>query len=141
MADNTTYTLQLMLTEVSAGDMLVTATLLQGSTVLSTNSAHDLDTSFGGTAIGTGLLPGSQSIYTNFDHFMLRNSDASQAATLDFTNFKVVEAAAVPEPSSLGFLAVAALALGLRRRREPKACPPSQTVQPTPRDHSRVFPG
>src|SRR5262249_38444318 len=67
ISSGTNYTLQLTLIVVSASQLDVTATLLQGSTTLATQSVSDLGTSFGGTAIGAGLLPGSQSIYTKFD--------------------------------------------------------------------------
>jgi hypothetical protein len=117
LADNTTYTLQLSFNEVSAGDMAVTTTLLQGSTTLSTLTTDDTGTAFGGAAIASGLLTGSQSIYTNFDQFFFRNSDATQATTLDFTNYSVNLSATVPEPASLAMFAIAGGWIAARRRR------------------------
>src|SRR5206468_3234616 len=94
------YTLRLTLNVVSASQLDVTSTLLQGVTTISTQTVSDLGTSFGGTAIGAGLLPGSQSIYTKFDQLFFRDSDNTQATGLDITNFKV-DLTSVPEPASL----------------------------------------
>ena len=93
----------------------MTASVKQGNTVLSTFTASDTGTAFGGTAIGAGLLPGSQSPYTNLDHFFIRNSDSSQIdpqpnGDLRFTNFRV-EHKPIPEPTTMSLLGVAAGAL------------------------------
>ncbi len=120
MANNTSYTLQISLFEQSATDMEVTASLLQGSTVLATQTVSDLGATFGGTAIGAGLLPGSQSIYTNVDQLFFRNSDATQATTMDFTNFRVD---VVPEPCTMvpgGLAAAIFSAVAVRRRNAKK---------------------
>jgi hypothetical protein len=111
---NTSYTAMLTLSVISAGQLDVTATLLQGNTIISTQTVSDLGTSFGGTAIAGGLLPGSQSIYTNFDQLFFRMSSATETNEIDFTNFKI-ELTQVPEPS-VGVLVGFAL-LGLARRR------------------------
>ena len=99
---------------VSASQLDVTATLLQGVTTISTQTVSDLGTSFGGTAIGAGLLPGSQSIYTKFDQLFFRDSDNTQSTGLDITNFHV-DVTSVPEPASVFVLALAGLALVRRR--------------------------
>jgi hypothetical protein len=114
MADGTIYTLTMALTEISASDMQVTVTLSDPNGVLATQTVHDTGTAFGGTAIGAGLLPGSQSIYTQFDQMFFRNSDATQATTLDFTNFRV-DLTVAPEPASLAAFGLALLPLARRR--------------------------
>ena len=111
-------TLELTLTELSASDMQVAVSLLQGSTLLASLTVDDLGATFGGNAVGSGLLTGSQSIYTQFDQLFFRNSDNTEAATLDITNFNVTLTPA-PEPTSLSLLAASALPL-LRRRRHPQ---------------------
>jgi hypothetical protein len=115
LAPNTVYTVQLMLSRVSASQLDVTASVKQGNTVLSTFTASDTGTAFGGTAVGAGLLPGSQSPYTNFDHFFIRNSDSSQIdpqpnGDLRFTNFRV-DHKPIPEPVTMSLLGLAAGAL------------------------------
>ena len=112
LAANTVYTVQLMLSRVSASQLDVTASVKQGNTVLSTLTASDTGTAFGGTAIGAGLLPGSQSPYTNFDHFFIRNSDSTQVnpqpnGDLRFTNFRV-DHKPIPEPTTMWLLGLAA---------------------------------
>ncbi len=112
LAANTVYTVQLMLSRVSASQLDVTASLKQGNTVLSTLTASDTGAAFGGTAIGGGLLPGSQSPYTNFDHFFIRNSDSTQVnpqpnGDLRFTNFRV-DHKPIPEPTTMWLLGLAA---------------------------------
>jgi hypothetical protein len=115
LSANTVYTVQMMLNRVSASQVDVTASVKQGNTVLSTVTASDLGTSFGGTAVGPGLLPGSQSPYTNFDHFFIRNSDSSQVdpqpnGDLRFTNFRV-DYKPIPEPTTMWLLGMTAGAL------------------------------
>jgi hypothetical protein len=115
LATNIVYTVQLMLSRVSASQVDVTANLKQGNTVLSTFTASDTGTAFGGTAVGAGLLPGSQSPYTSFDHFFIRNSDSTQVdpqpnGDLRFTNFRV-DHKAIPEPTTMSLLGLAAGAL------------------------------
>ena len=105
----------MVLNVVSASQLDVSATLFQGITPLSTLSASDLGTSFGGTAIGGGLLPGSQSIYTQFDQLFIRHDDNTQETGLDVTNFNVT-LTSVPEPSAFGLIALCASALAARRR-------------------------
>jgi hypothetical protein len=110
MAADTVYTVQLMLNRVSTSQVDVTASVKQGNTVLSSVTASDLGTSFGGTAVAAGL-PGSQLPYTNFDHFFIRNSDSTQVnpqpnGDFRFTNFRV-EHKPIPEPSTLSLLGLA----------------------------------
>ncbi|WP_428938651.1 PEP-CTERM sorting domain-containing protein [Fontivita pretiosa] len=113
VAANTEYTLELSLSVVSSSQLDVTASLRQGSTVLSTYTVSDTGTAFGGTAIGSGLLPGSQGIYLNFDQLFFRMSSNTTASQVDITNFRVE---LIPEPASLGLIGLAGLALGRRRR-------------------------
>jgi hypothetical protein len=124
MAPNTVYTVQLMLNRVSASQVDVTASVKQGNTVLSTFTASDTGTAFGGTAIADGLLPGSRSPYTNFDHFFIRNSDSTQIdpqpnGDLRFTNFRV-DHKPIPEPMTISLLVVAAGSLLATMRVAPK---------------------
>jgi hypothetical protein len=114
LAANTTYTLQMLLNVVSASQLDVTASLMQGSTVLSTYTVSDTGSAFGGAAL-VGALPGNNAIYTNFDQLFFRNSDASQAAALSFTNWRVETA--VPEPTSIVLLGLAGSLLAAARRR------------------------
>jgi hypothetical protein len=116
LAEDVTYTARLDLAVVSPTQLDVTATLLQGATVLSTHTVSDTGTAFGATAIAAGLLPGSQGIYTNFDQFFFRNSDNTQATELSFTNFNVV-ANVVPEPASLAVIGFGAVSMLRRTRR------------------------
>jgi hypothetical protein len=114
MANDTTYTLQLKLDAISASQLDVTASLLQGNTVLATHSASDLGATFGGTAVA-GALPGNNAIYTKFDQLFFRNSDNSQASSISFSNWKVE--LVVPEPAGVVLVGLAALSLfGARRR-------------------------
>jgi hypothetical protein len=87
---------------------------MQGSTVLSTYTVSDTGSAFGGAAL-VGALPGNNAIYTNFDQLFFRNSDASQAAALSFTNWRVETA--VPEPTSIVLLGLAGSLLAAARRR------------------------
>jgi hypothetical protein len=110
------YKLQLTLNVVSASQLDVTATLLQGTTVLATQTVSDLGSTFGGTAITpTSPLPGSSSIYTKFDQLFFRESDNTQSTGLSFTNWHV-EVISIPEPGSIALLSLGGLALLLRRR-------------------------
>jgi hypothetical protein len=112
----TTYTLSMTLSELTATDMQVAVTLLNDttSTVVATQTVHDLGSTFGGTSV-SGALTGNSSIYTNFDQLMFRN-DNNEATSLDFTNF-AVSTGTVPEPSSLAACALATLPALARRRR------------------------
>jgi hypothetical protein len=121
LAADTVYTVQLMLNRVSATQTDVTASVLQGSTVLSTVTAADTGTTFGGTAIAEGLLAGSRDVYTNFDHFFIRNSNSEQVnpqpnGDLRFTNFRV-EHKPIPEPTTIVLIGLAAAAVVARVRR------------------------
>ena len=114
-SSNVSYTVQLMLSEVSASEMDVTASILQGATVLSTQTIDDLGTTFGTAAVAAGGLPGSQGIYTNFDQMFLRMSGNTETTELDFSNFSVtLSSSSAPEPGTLGLLVVALAPL--RRR-------------------------
>jgi len=108
------YKLQLTLNVVSATQLDVTATLLQGTTVLATQTVSDLGSTFGGTAV-IGALPGNNAIYTKFDQLFFRNSDNTQATGLSFTNWHV-EVNSIPEPASIALLWVGGFTLLLRRR-------------------------
>ena len=113
------YTVQMMLNQVSATQLDVTATLLQGNAVLSTLTVSDTGTAFGGTAIPGGLLPGSQSIYTKFDQMFFRSSSTTQVflppnGAMNFTNLRVV--VKVPEPASLIVIGIGGLAFAALRR-------------------------
>lgn len=115
MANNTTYTLQMLLNAVSASQLDVTVNLLQGSTVLATQTVSDLGTSFGGTAVtGAPALPGNTSIYTKFDQLFFRNSDATQADSISFSNWRVDY---IPEPASIVLLGLGAACLTTLRQR------------------------
>ena len=113
---NVPYTVQLLLDRVSAGQLDVTAKFLSGATTLSSQTVSDLGTSFGGVAIGAGLLPGSQSVYTNFDQLFFRMSSNVELSQIDFTNFKI-EYQSIPEPGSLALLGAGAMLLVRLRRR------------------------
>jgi hypothetical protein len=116
MANNTTYTLQMLLNVVSASQLDVTARLLQGSTVLASQTVSDLGTSFGGTAVsGSPALPGNTSIYTKFDQLFFRNSDATQASSISFSNWRVE---IVPEPTSVVLFGLGGACLTCLRRRQ-----------------------
>jgi MYXO-CTERM domain-containing protein len=126
IAANTTYTLELLFDVISNSQLDVTASLKQGNTVLSSQTVSDTGTAFGGTAV-VPTLPGSNSIYTQFDQLMFRNSDASLYVTNgtapgDTVNLKITnlyaELIQVPEPGTamLGVVGVAGLAT--RRRRQ-----------------------
>jgi hypothetical protein len=114
MANNTTYTLQLLLNAVSASQLDVTGTLLQGNTVLATQTVSDLGSTFGGTAV-SGALPGNTAIYTKFDQLFFRNSDNTQASSISFSNWRVE---LLPEPTSAVLLGLVAACL---------ACVPSRS--------------
>ncbi len=118
---NTVYTVQLMLNVVSATQLDVTASVLQGNTVLSTHTVSDTGTVFGGTNIAGGLLPGSQSIYTKFDQLFVRNSDSTQVnpqtnGEFSFTNFRI-DHKQVPEPTTLVFALFGGVTLVTLRNR------------------------
>jgi hypothetical protein len=114
-AANTSYTISLALSMLSASQVDVTATLMQGNTVLATQTVSDLGATFGGTAVAAGGLPGSQSIYRDFDHLFFRMSSNSETSEIDFTNWKV-DLTSVPEPTSVAILGLGSIALLARRR-------------------------
>lgn len=113
---NVNYTVQLSLNEVSATQMDVTASLLQGATVLSSQTVSDLGSTFGGTSVAAGGLPGSQGIYNSFDQLFFRMSSNAETSEIDFTNFQV-SLQSVPEPASVGLIGALAVMGALRRRR------------------------
>ena len=126
LAADTVYTVQLMLNVVSASQLDVTASVLQGNTVLSTHTVSDTGSAFGGNAV-SGSLPGNQDVYTNFDQLFWRNSNSTQVAgtandpthgLLSFTNWRV-EHKVIPEPAALALagLGSAVLVLLHHRRR------------------------
>ena len=109
-AINTSYTLLMSLTKVSATQVDVTSSLLQGATVLSTQTVSDNGTGFGAT----------QPIYDQFDMLAFRfSSDVGTPNPIDFTNFKI-DVTTVPEPGSLcllGFGAIALAGVAVRRKK------------------------
>jgi len=119
---NTDYTIQLNFNVIDATHLDVTSTLFSGRPAdnnlvpLSTQTVTDSGTTFGSAAVAAGGLPGSQGIYTDFDHFFFRDSSNADASEIDFTEFKVVLTPTVPEPASLSLLALGALSLVRRRR-------------------------
>jgi hypothetical protein len=113
LSANTVYTAQLQLDVVSASQLDVTASILQGNTTLTTHTVIDTGTAFDGNSI-VGSLPGNSGIYTNFDQLFFRNSDNSQATELSFTNFRIET---IPEPSCLLLLSVGGALLAIIRRR------------------------
>jgi hypothetical protein len=114
VAASTTYTAKVTLNRVSASQLDVTASVLQGTTVLSTVTVSDTGTAFGGTAI-VGTLPGNNVPYSNFDHLFWRMSSNVEASHINLTNF-FVEYNPIPEPASLGLLSLAMVAFARRRR-------------------------
>jgi hypothetical protein len=112
VASNTSYTAKMSFYVVSASQLDVTTSIFQGNTLLSSQTVSDLGTSFGGTAVGAGLLPGSQSVYTKFDQLFFRMSSNVETSEIDFTNWNVT---LTPEPSGLALLALASLSLARRR--------------------------
>ena len=122
-SSNVSYTVQLMLSEASASEMDVTASILQGSTVLSTQTIADLGTTFGTASVAAGGLSGSQGIYTNFDHFFLRMGSNTETTEFDFSNFSVtVTSAAAPEPGTIGVMGGVLVLLGRRARLKGAMC-------------------
>jgi hypothetical protein len=112
---DTAYTGELTLARIADQQMLVTFTLYDGSSIVSTNSV--LDDPGGVGALGTG------SIFTDFDMLAFRFSSATGTAdVIDFSQFKVeyFSASAVPEPSTYALfsgLFVLGLMAWRRRRR------------------------
>jgi hypothetical protein len=64
-------------------------------------------------------LPGSQGIYTDFDHFFYRESSNAETSEYDFSNFNVTltPAAVAPEPTSAALLAIPLFGIASRRRK------------------------
>jgi hypothetical protein len=113
---NTAYTVQMALHMVSSTQMNVTASILQGATLLSTVTDSDTGTAFGSTSISaSGTLPGATSVYTNFDQMFFRMNSDAEAPEFDFSNFSV-NLAQAPEPASIGIVGMSLL-LGIRARR------------------------
>jgi hypothetical protein len=112
---NVPYTVQLLLQRISATQLDVTAKWLQGNTLLSSQTVSDLGTSFGGTAIGAGLLPGSQSVYSNFDQMFFRMSSNTEFSQIDFSNFQI-DYTPAPEPGSMVLMAAGGVLMASRRR-------------------------
>jgi hypothetical protein len=119
---NISYTAQLELSRVAAGQLDVTARMLSGATLLNSQTVSDTGTAFGGVAIGAGLLPGSQSVYTSFDQMFFRMSSNAELGQIDFTNFKVdyVASTSVPEPASAMLLGIAGIMVVCPRGRRPR---------------------
>ncbi|HMP08091.1 MAG TPA: hypothetical protein PJ982_17220 [Lacipirellulaceae bacterium] len=103
---DTLYTLTLEVHKVSATQSDVTIQLLNGATVLASQTVSD-----NGTDLGAGAP------YDNFDMMAFRFSAAS--ATADVLEFRrlQVELIPIPEPTSCGLALFSALALAAARRR------------------------
>jgi hypothetical protein len=114
LAEDVVYTAELEINMISPTQSLVSIALKQGATVLSAYSTFDNGANFGGTAI-VGALPGNTLPYVNFDQLMWRHSSNVQASQIDLTNFKIE---AIPEPGSIGLIAVAMMGLTRRRRQQ-----------------------
>jgi hypothetical protein len=118
--ENTAYTVQMSMKMVSTSEMDVTASILNGATVLSTVTDDDLGTSFGGVSTSGGTLTGSNAIYTNFDQMFFRMNSDAEAGEFDFSNFSVA-LTPVPEPASIGGIAIGLGLTMLRKNRSAKA--------------------
>jgi hypothetical protein len=113
---NTSYTVQLSMTDVSASEVDVTSSILSGSTLLSTVTDVDAGTTFGGVSTTSGNLTGATSPYTKFDQMFFRMG-SQEATEFDFTNFSAV-LTPVPEPASIGLVGIG-LSFALMRMRRP----------------------
>lgn len=118
---DTDYTVQLMVQITDATHADVTATLFSGRPAdnnlvsLSTQTVTDAGATFGGTAV-VGALPGNTGVYTDFDHFMFRDSSNVDSSQIDFTEFRV-DFTSVPEPSTALVCLIGGAALRRRSRR------------------------
>ncbi|HSV13178.1 MAG TPA: hypothetical protein VLI90_02900, partial [Tepidisphaeraceae bacterium] len=121
LSANTSYTAEMVLNEVSATDMKITANFYQGTTLLSTQTVDDLGSSVGGTANIAGSFAAASSIYTKFDQLAFRMSSNTTTSEIDFTNWKVDYTAAVPEPTMIGVICLAGYAMLARRPRRERA--------------------
>jgi hypothetical protein len=119
---DTDYTVQLKIALTDATHADVTASLFSGRpadnnlALLSSQTVTDAGTTFGSASVAAGGLPGSQGVYTDFDHFMFRDSSNVDSSQIDFTEFRVDLDAAVPEPSMALASLLGCTAL-IRRRR------------------------
>jgi hypothetical protein len=101
------YTLMLELCRVSATQTDIIATMMDGNTILSTQTVSDDGTTFGAAAP-----------YSDFDMLAFRFSSASGTAdVLEFRRLKIETGVKIPEPASIVLLGLCGLALvGIRRR-------------------------
>jgi hypothetical protein len=113
ITSGTNYTVELEFLVVSAAQLDVTARLLQGATLLSSHSASDTTTAFGGTANIAGSFPGAAALYTSFDQLFWRMSTNTQASQVDINNLFVEY---VPEPGAAAASLLVLAGWSLRRR-------------------------